>query len=171
MTVLGVVGGSLGARVLNEVTVRIADGVDPDRTAILHLTGETHGDSVAEVAAGSATVWRVRPFEPEMQYFYAASDLVLSRSGALTISELAVTGTPAVVVPLVEHQAANAAHLAAGGGVVIVSGDDIDRVPVEVEQLLVDEQRRLRMGAANLSQAKPDAAAVMARALRKAAHD
>ena len=171
VTVLGVVGGSLGARVLNEVTVRIADGVDPERTAIVHLTGTGHGDSVTPLADRSATVWRVHPFESEMQYFYAASDLVLSRGGALTISELAATGTPAVVVPLVEHQAANAAYLADAGGVVIVSGDDIDRVPVEVEQLLVDDERRLRMGAANRSHARPDAAAVMARALRKAAHD
>ena len=167
VTVLGVLGGSLGAGVLNDTTLRIADGSDPQRVAIVHLTGAAHVETVEGHARRSAVRWRTVAFEPEMQYFYAAADLVLSRAGAMTISELAATGTPAVTVPLVEHQAANAAHLASAGGVVIVPQDDIDRVPVEVEQLLIDDARRRRMAAANLSLAAPDAALRMAVAIRE----
>jgi UDP-N-acetylglucosamine--N-acetylmuramyl-(pentapeptide) pyrophosphoryl-undecaprenol N-acetylglucosamine transferase len=170
-TVLGVLGGSLGARVLNQVTVRVADDADPDRIAIVHLTGAAHHDTVAAEAALSTVTWRTVPFETEMRYFYAASDLVLGRAGALTISELAATGTPAVVVPLAAvSQENNAAYLAAGGGVVVVPEAEIDRVPVEIEQLLADEPRRTKMAAANAALSTPHAALDIARTLIAEAH-
>ncbi len=173
LVVLGVMGGSLGAKILNDVTLRIADDADPMRIGILHLTGSDHLDSVAAIAGESPVTWRTIPFEPDMHHFYAAVDIVLGRAGALTVSELAATGTPAVVVPYAAgtagHQAANADHLAASGGVVVVPQTDIDRVPIELEQLLADPERRARMGAANLAQAIPDAADRIATTLRKAA--
>jgi UDP-N-acetylglucosamine--N-acetylmuramyl-(pentapeptide) pyrophosphoryl-undecaprenol N-acetylglucosamine transferase len=168
---LGVLGGSLGARVLNEVTARIADDVDPELVAIVHLTGSAHHESVAAEAADSAVAWRTVPFEREMEHFYAAADLVLGRAGALTVSELAATGTPAVVVPLAAvSQEGNAAYLAERGGVVVVPEANIDQVPVEIEQLLVDAPRRERMAKANLALAMPHAAGEMARRLITEAH-
>lgn len=168
---LGVLGGSLGARVLNEVTARIADDADPGQVAIVHLTGTAHHAAVAGEAAHAAVAWRTIPFEREMEYFYAVADLVLGRAGALTISELAATGTPAVVVPLAAvAQEGNAAYLAESGGVVAIPEDDIDRVPVEIEQLLVDGPRRERMAKANLALAMPHAAQEMARRLITVAH-
>jgi len=159
VTVLGVIGGSLGANVLNDVTVRIADDADPARLAILHLTGTAHHDAVAADAVRAGVTWRTIPFETEMQLFYAAVDLVLGRAGALTISELAITGTPAVVVPLAAvAQEGNADYLASAGGVVVVPQSEIDRVPIEVEQLVVDPERRARMATVNRSLAMPDAA-------------
>ncbi len=171
VTTLGVLGGSLGARVLNEVTTRIADDADPDRLAIVHLTGTAHHAAVAAEAAQAAVTWRTIPFEREMEHFYAAADLVLGRAGALTISELAATGTPAVVVPLAAvSQEGNAAYLAEGGGVVAIAEAEIDRVPIEIEQLLVDAPRRERMAKANLSLAMPHAAGEIARRLIAEAH-
>lgn len=173
LVVLGVMGGSLGAKVLNDVTLRIADDADPDRVGILHLTGTNHLADVAAIAEASPVTWRTIPFESEMHHFYAAVDIVLGRAGALTVSELAATGTPAVVVPYAAgtagHQAANADHLAASGGVVVVPQGEIDRVAVELEQLLTDADRRVEMGAANLSEAVPDAADRIATTLRAAA--
>lgn len=172
-TVLGVLGGSLGARVLNDVIRRIADDAEPHRVAIVHLTGASHHETVTTAAAGSAVTWRPIPFESEMQYFYAVADVVLARAGALTISELAATGTPAVVVPYAagtaSHQAANARYLADAGGAVVVAENEIDRVPIEVEQLLADPPRRAAMADANLRVAMPDAANQIAEALREAA--
>ncbi len=105
--------------------------------------------------------------------FYAAADVVLSRAGALTISELAVTGTPAVVVPYAAgaagHQSANAAHLEHAGGVVVVPETELDRIPVELEQLLADEHRRAVMAAAAAAAGLPGAAALIAHTLREAA--
>jgi len=171
--VLGVLGGSLGARVLNEVTTRLADGVDSDRMAIVHLTGRIHFDGVTAGAERSATAWSVHAFEDEMVWFYAASDLVLSRAGALTISELAATGTPAVVVPYAlgtaGHQAANAASLERAGGIIVMPEEDIDRAPAVIEQLLADQAQLTAMATAARSQGRPDAARVIATALREAA--
>jgi UDP-N-acetylglucosamine--N-acetylmuramyl-(pentapeptide) pyrophosphoryl-undecaprenol N-acetylglucosamine transferase len=171
--VLGVLGGSLGARVLNEVTIHLADTLDADRIAIVHLTGRSHLDEVETRASRSPTVWTVRAFEDEMTWFYAAADLVLSRAGALTISELAATGTPAVVVPYAlgtaGHQAANAAALEQAGGVVVMGEGDIDRVPAAIEQLIGDPAQLRMMADAARAQGRPDAAEVIAAALRAAA--
>lgn len=171
--VLGVLGGSLGAKILNEATERVADAHDGDDMSILHLTGHAHYESVSAIAAGSAQDWKVIAFEDNMEYFYAASDIVLSRAGALTISELAVTGTPSVVVPYAAgaagHQAANAAHLAAAGGAEIVSEEDVDTVPALLQQLIVDRDRRAVMASIAAGLGRPDAAQAIAKALIEAA--
>ncbi len=170
VVVLGVLGGSLGAQVLNDVTLRIADDADPDRVAIVHLTGTDHHTAVTTKAVRSAVTWRTIAFEKEMHHFYAAVDLVLGRAGAVTISELAATGTPAVVVPLeAVAQEGNAAFLAGAGGVISIPQREIDRVPVEIEQLLADPDRLRRMGEAAHRAARPGAAADMATALIGAA--
>jgi UDP-N-acetylglucosamine--N-acetylmuramyl-(pentapeptide) pyrophosphoryl-undecaprenol N-acetylglucosamine transferase len=171
--VLGVLGGSLGARVLNRVTERIAADAEEGSIAIVHLTGKVHFDDIAPTASRSMHPWVAVAFENEMEYFYAAADLVLSRSGALTISELAATGTPGIVVPYAAgtggHQGANAAHLQRAGGVIVIPEDEIDRVSVELQQLLLDGSRRSAMAAAARREGRPDAAEVIARTLLEAA--
>lgn len=173
--VLGVLGGSLGADILNQTAARIADAHDHDQIAIIHLAGAAHVEAVAARAAASRLPWRVFAFEDEMQYFYAAADIVLSRAGALTISELAVTGTPAVVVPYEAgaggHQSANCGHLEAAGGVVAISETDIDQVPVVIEQLLGDEPRRAAMAEAAIKEGHPHAAQIIAQTLREVVGD
>jgi UDP-N-acetylglucosamine--N-acetylmuramyl-(pentapeptide) pyrophosphoryl-undecaprenol N-acetylglucosamine transferase len=170
--VIGVLGGSQGARVLNEAAMRFAADADAGSVALVHLTGRAHLESVAPVAARSHHVWRTVAFEDEMEYFYAAADVVLSRAGALTISELAATGTPAIVVPYAAgtagHQAANAAELGAAGGVILIPEEEIDRVPAEIQQLLLDGSRRLAMGRAAARLGHPGAAAEIAGALVEA---
>lgn len=168
--ILGVLGGSLGALVLNEVTVRIAADADPGSFAIVHLTGPTHVEQISPTAARSPLVWAVRPYEPEMEYFYAAVDVVLGRAGALTVSELAATGTPAILVPLeATHQAENTAELEAAGAVLSIPQAEIERVPVELQQVLHDSARLAQMGSAAAKLAAPDAADVVARELMGAA--
>jgi UDP-N-acetylglucosamine--N-acetylmuramyl-(pentapeptide) pyrophosphoryl-undecaprenol N-acetylglucosamine transferase len=171
--VLGVLGGSLGAQVLNEVTERLADAHDEEEISILHLSGHAHYDKVGEIAAGSAQEWKVLPFEDNMEFFYAAADLVLCRAGALTISELAATATPAVVVPYAAgaagHQAANALHLVRAGGAELVDQDEADQIPALLEQLIADPHRRRLMAAAAGKMGMPDAAPTIAKALIEAA--
>lgn len=168
--VLGVLGGSLGARVLNEVTEALAMSMEPDHMAIVHLTGRPHHAEAEEKAERAAIVWRAVAFEDQMELFFAACDLVLSRAGALTINELAATGTPAVVVPLGlgTNQAANAAELAAAGGLIQIPQTQIDQVPIVIDQLIVDKARRAAMGTVMASHGRPEAARVIAGALREA---
>ena len=167
--VLGVIGGSLGAKVLNDVVARIAADADHEGLAIVHLTGALHVDELGPEAKRSPVPWVTVAFEPEMQYFYAAADVVLGRAGALTVSELAATGTPAVLVPLeATHQAANAAALEEAGAAVVVAQAELDRIPVEVQQLVFDSSRREQMAAAARGLARPEAAAAVAKELIEA---
>jgi len=165
--VLGVLGGSLGARSLNEVATAFADR-SAGSHEIVHLTGPSHFDAVAAGVDATAG-WHGAPFEESMEFFYAAVDLVLSRSGALTISELAATGTPSVVVPYAAgtagHQAANAADLAEAGGCVIVDETDLGSVPDLLASILDDPDRIGRMSVAAASVGHADAADVIATAL------
>jgi UDP-N-acetylglucosamine--N-acetylmuramyl-(pentapeptide) pyrophosphoryl-undecaprenol N-acetylglucosamine transferase len=172
MPVLGVLGGSLGARVLNDATARFAEDAEPGSVAIVHLTGRDHLGAIEPVAERSQVPWRPVAFEESMEWFYAAADMVLSRAGALTISELAATGMPAVVVPYAAgtagHQGANAAQLRAVGGVTVVAESAVGTVPAELQQLLLDPARRRAMQAAASAQGRPEAARVVARALLEA---
>ncbi len=164
--VLGVIGGSLGAKVLNDTVARIAADAEPEGLAIVHLTGSIHEAEMAPLANRSGVRWVVTAFESDMQYFYAAADLVLGRAGALTVSELTSTGTPAVLVPLeATHQAANAVALESAGGALVVPQSDLNRIPVEVQQLMFDGSNLERMAKAAADLAADDAAGSVAREL------
>ena len=170
LPVLGVLGGSLGAKVLNEAIEALVLSIDPDHLAIVHLTGRPHCAEIEELAKRSAVEWHPVAFEDRMDLFYAASDLVLSRAGAMTINELAATGTPAVVVPLGlgTNQAANVMDLESAGGLVHVSQAQVDQVPVVVDQLIVDRARRAAMSTVMASHGRPAAARIIAGALQEA---
>lgn len=173
LPVLGVLGGSLGAKVLNEAVEALVRSVDRDHMAIVHLTGRPHFDEISAVASSSPVEWHPVAFEDRMELFYAASDLVLSRAGAMTINELAATGTPAVVVPLGlgTNQAANTIDIEGAGGLIHVPQTQIDQVPIVIDQLIVDRARRTAMGDAMKRHGRPEAARVIARALREVADD
>ncbi len=144
--VLAVIGGSLGAAALNTIARRIGERSDRG-FHILHLAGEAHADVVSEWAQ-AGTNWTVRHFEDEMQYVYAAADLAITRSGAMTISELEATGTPAIVVPLPAgkgYQALNAAEIEAAGGVVVVDQAHVDSVVDLAFEIMKDHTRRAEM--------------------------
>jgi UDP-N-acetylglucosamine--N-acetylmuramyl-(pentapeptide) pyrophosphoryl-undecaprenol N-acetylglucosamine transferase len=168
--VIGVVGGSLGAQALNETATLLADR--PGREfSILHLTGSTHHEAIVS-DAGTRPRWIVRPFESEMQFFYAASDLVLSRAGAMTVSELAATATPSVVVPLPAgkgYQALNARDLEDAGGAVVVNQGDIADVPDILGSLIQNTDRLAAMRAGARSVARPDAAVRVADIVKEVA--
>jgi UDP-N-acetylglucosamine--N-acetylmuramyl-(pentapeptide) pyrophosphoryl-undecaprenol N-acetylglucosamine transferase len=166
--VLGILGGSLGARVLNDAAPAIVAGSGAD--AVVHLTGPDAFTDMARLAAASAVPWVCRPFEAEMEFFYAATDLIVCRAGAMTVSELAATGTPSVLVPLERvGQHWNARSIAATGGAVIVEQSDADELPAVTRRLLADDAGLERMGADARRAGRPGAAMVIARRLMEAA--
>ena len=114
VTVLGVVGGSLGAQVINDVVARIADDADADQLAIVHLAGPSHHEAVSARAARYAgSCGALLPSRRTWRASTPPSTWCCARSGALTVGELAATGTPAVLVPLeAVGQEGNADHLA-----------------------------------------------------------
>ena len=168
LPVIGVFGGSQGAMALNEAAAALASAYG-ETVSILHLTGPDHHETIAEEAL-TARNWVTAPFESDMQFFFAASDVVLSRAGAMTVSELAVTSTPSVVVPLPAgkgYQALNARDLEQAGGAVIVDQKRIGDVPELLASLVSDPDRLSAMRSGACSVARPDAARRVAAILKE----
>ena len=115
-----VVGGSLGARVLNEcVPLALALWPAADRPRVTHQTGQAHLAAVQAAYAGAGVQAELLPFIDDMAQQLAECDLVVCRAGAVTVSELCAAGVASVLVPLVisttSHQRDNAEHMAAQG--------------------------------------------------------
>ena len=101
----------------------------------------------------------------------AAADLVLGRAGAMTVSELAATGTPAVLVPLdLVGQRSNAAALAAVGGAEVVAQAEVGSLPAVIGRLGGDRERLAAMGRAAATLGFTDAAGTVADAVMEAVH-
>ena len=162
-TVLGIVGGSLGAAALNEIAASIV--TDPDRDFhVLHVTGEPHFNRVmADV--GEQADWTVLPFETEMVRLYAACDVVIARAGAMTVSELHATATPSILVPLPSgkgYQARNADDLVKAGGGVVISQDRSDEIIATAIDLLSDDAKRSAMAQTAVASRHGGVAQIMA---------
>jgi len=127
--VVGVVGGSLGAKTLNNAALDLAAlWVGRGDVAIYHVVGRRDAGwaaLAAPVIRGGGLVYRQVPYEDRMALFYQAADVVVGRAGAVTVAELTAVGVPCVLVPLPgapgDHQTANATGVAAAGGAVILA--------------------------------------------------
>jgi UDP-N-acetylglucosamine--N-acetylmuramyl-(pentapeptide) pyrophosphoryl-undecaprenol N-acetylglucosamine transferase len=157
-------GGSLGSQRLNEAMLEHAPSLlaaDPD-LHIVWQTGKLYYERMAEAAPESDRL-HVLEYLDEMQHAYAAADVVLCRAGAITCSELAVTQTPAILVPSPnvseDHQTHNARSLSSSGAARLLPEAELDAKMVgEVTSLLASSDERARMKEALAALARPDAA-------------
>lgn len=165
--VLVVTGGSSGAASINRAVSGSLDAIAAAGVQVLHITGAGKGitDASGDLIAGQG--YRQVEYVDGMQNAYAAADLIVARSGAGTVSELAVAGVPSVLVPLPignGEQKLNAADLVAAGGAVLI--DDADFTPEYfasvVLPLLTDAPTLAAMSAAARAQGRNDAAEAMA---------
>ncbi|MGH8875539.1 MAG: UDP-N-acetylglucosamine--N-acetylmuramyl-(pentapeptide) pyrophosphoryl-undecaprenol N-acetylglucosamine transferase [Acidimicrobiia bacterium] len=167
---VGVFGGSLGAGVINRAILTMMEEWQGQAVQVVHLAGRSRAGELSEPAGASEIPWVVLDFEPEMQYFFAACDLVVARAGG-AVAELCVTGTPSVLVPgefgSGHHQQANAVVMAQRGAAVVIAEADIDRLGAVVAELASSTDRRRRMSRAAASLGRPEAARVIARAMRE----
>lgn len=120
-----VIGGSLGARALNEtVPAAVQQLVAADALQVHHQTGRDDVETVQAAYAAQGVDARVEAFVEDMAAAYAWADLVVCRSGALTVAELAVVGVASVLVPYPyatdDHQTGNARFLADAGAAVLM---------------------------------------------------
>jgi UDP-N-acetylglucosamine--N-acetylmuramyl-(pentapeptide) pyrophosphoryl-undecaprenol N-acetylglucosamine transferase len=174
--VIAAFGGSLGAGRLNEAVIALADRWSGRAAfAIYHVVGARNADwaaaAAAELTLGSdpdGLVYVQVAYEDHMELLYAACDVAVCRSGANTVAELTVTGTPAVLVPLPgapgDHQNANAAVLAEVGAAVVVQDAelDVETLSAELEGLLGEVGRLEKMASAAHGLGRPDAAEAVA---------
>ena len=151
-----VFGGSLGARLLNDIAIGAWADQGP---AVLHLSGER--DYASLRGRVSRRDYHLLPFIDGIGLAYGAADVAVARAGG-SVWELAAAGLPAVLVPgefaTGGHQRKNAEWFARAAGAVVVPEAEVQRVPQLVESLLVDSERLAAMAAAMLAAAKPDAA-------------
>jgi UDP-N-acetylglucosamine--N-acetylmuramyl-(pentapeptide) pyrophosphoryl-undecaprenol N-acetylglucosamine transferase len=126
VTVL-VTGGSLGAVRLNQMMAAVGAEIVGAGAQVLHLTGVGKSGPVLKAVGAVTDGYHVREYLAEMERAYAVADLVVCRSGAATVCELAALGIPAVYVPLPigngEQRLNAAAVIGAGGGVLVADED------------------------------------------------
>ncbi|MFB9165664.1 MULTISPECIES: undecaprenyldiphospho-muramoylpentapeptide beta-N-acetylglucosaminyltransferase [Arthrobacter] len=151
-----VTGGSLGALRLNQAIAASLQALADAGIQTLHITGKGKTVLGDDGAALAAPGYQQVEYVDSMEDVYAAADLLLCRSGAGTVSEVAAVGLPAVFVPLPignGEQARNAAGLVAAGAALLVPDGDVDAawVSAELIPLCLDAPRLARM-AANASE-------------------
>ncbi len=162
-----VLGGSLGARPLNEAVPALA-AVFAERCLWWHQCGPDHLISTrAAYEALPGVEVRIEPYLEDMAAAYAWADLVICRAGALTVAELAVCGRPSLLVPLPhaidDHQTANGRFLAEGGAAELLPQETLaERAPAILGALLDDPDRLASMAAAAQDLGRPGAAVAIA---------
>ena len=170
--VLLVIGGSQGARGVNEAVIAALPELAAQGIGLIHLTGPTEHEAVTAAyrqARGRAPLSaHVAPFCHDMAEAYTAADLVLARSGASTLTELAWFGLPSLLVPYPfaadDHQTLNARVLVEAGAARMIPQPDLTPAALVdfITQTGPGSETRARMTAAARAAAVPDAAARIA---------
>jgi len=172
-----VFGGSQGARAINQTMTRAIRPLCQRLPGlrVVHQTGERQYNDVLAAYAEVGFPAEVHKFIDDMPTFFARADLVLCRSGASTVAEIAAAGKPAVFVPFPlaadDHQRRNAEAMERAGAAVVLEETRLDDVWLvdTIAALLEDAQRLSRMSQAARAMAHPNAAREIAELAAKVA--
>ena len=165
-----VIGGSQGSQAINRALSRIIESLTERGIQVLWQAGDREFPIWKEFDGRGGKI-HVLPYITRMADAYAASDLVLARSGAMSIAEITACGLPAIFIPLpsaaANHQEYNARSIADAGGAVMILERDLtpELLLREVLGVLESDERRKAMGEASLRMGKRDAARVIAEKL------
>ena len=166
-----VVGGSLGAKALNETVAGAVATLPPRlRPRIRHQAGESTLETACKAYSEASIEAEVVPFISDMAEAYAWADLVVCRAGALTVSELAAAGVASILIPypyaVDDHQTGNATYLADVNAALLMPQSRLSpsSLGAALAELLGDRARLTEMAEAARNRAEPDAAACIARA-------
>ena len=157
-----VTGGSQGARRLNELSAQAAASLPP-RTQVLHIAGAVDFERVSEITRGREG-YKVLGFCDQMPSAYALADLVIARSGASSLTEIAIAGHPSILVPYPyaadDHQTRNAEVFESAGAAKLIQERDLDagKLASLAISILQDLPTYKRMAKAARTLAVPDAA-------------
>lgn len=159
-----VVGGSLGAQVFNRaLPAALAQMPEAERPTVRHQCGEKNIEEADEAYRDHGVDASVEPFIKDMAEAYGWADIVLCRSGALTVSELCVAGVGAVLVPFPhavdDHQTRNAQQMVNAKGAILIPQPKLsaDLLAETLTDLGKDRRRILDMAKAAKTLARPDA--------------
>ncbi len=159
-----VLGGSQGARALNEVVPgAVATLEDREKVVVWHQAGKHNQQRTLDGYTRNGVQARVVEFIGDMREAYCWADLVLCRAGAMTIAELAAVGVPSILVPFPyavdDHQTRNARYLADADAAVLVPQEKLTAVFLAalLKDLAEARERLLKMAVAARRLALPDA--------------
>lgn len=167
-----VIGGSLGARSINEAVAEGLEKINQKEVQLIWQTGKGYFEKAQELTKPRplSNGWgdvKVFDFIKRMDWAYAAADLVISRAGALSVSELALIGKPCILVPspnvAEDHQTKNAAALANNGAAILVKDHETKEQLIEKALETVQNDKKLRTLSENIKHwGKPSAASEIA---------
>ncbi|MBQ7503211.1 undecaprenyldiphospho-muramoylpentapeptide beta-N-acetylglucosaminyltransferase [bacterium] len=167
-----VMGGSQGAKALNEAVLKLIPQLTDREMTLIHLTGESNFAEVSsrsiELVKDGRLDYRAMAYCDDMASLYAAANLVVCRAGATTLAEITAKGLPSILVPYPHaaenHQEANARILESKGAAIVILDKDVEKeLPAALLPLLSDEMRLRRMGAASRTLGCPEAAKSVAK--------
>jgi UDP-N-acetylglucosamine--N-acetylmuramyl-(pentapeptide) pyrophosphoryl-undecaprenol N-acetylglucosamine transferase len=139
-------GGSLGAKSINEAVDMHIDEFEKNDLQLIWQTGKPYADKAKQVVIGRNNIW-TNDFIAKMEYAFAAADMVISRSGAMSIAELCVVKKPVVFVPFPfaaeDHQTVNAQSLVnKNAGILIKDNEAKEKLISTTIALAKDESRQ-----------------------------
>ena len=173
-----VVGGSLGAKILNDMVpeaVALAGSDMPGNIAVRHQTGKGNSEAVRQIYQRLGVTAEVSDFIDDMAGAYEQADLVVCRAGALTVSEVAAAGVAAIFVPLPhavdDHQTKNARVLSEQGAAILLPQSELTarHLADELAQLTDNRAQLLTMAQLARTLAITDAAERVVDSLRAVA--
>jgi UDP-N-acetylglucosamine--N-acetylmuramyl-(pentapeptide) pyrophosphoryl-undecaprenol N-acetylglucosamine transferase len=153
-------GGSLGAASINRAAREMLNDLSSLKIQVIWQVGKNDQEMVKEMS-GIKNCW-IDAFIDKMEYAYAAADLVVCRSGAMTLAELTLLGKPAILVPYpyaaADHQTFNAQTLVGAGGAVMISDKEIQaKLKNEITSLISDDKKLKQMSDASRKIGSPNA--------------
>lgn len=145
-----VIGGSLGAKTLNESVIAGLDKLKEEDIQLIWQCGGFYKNEMTDRAEGKGGKVVLKDFILQMDFAYACADVVISRAGALSIAELMLTGKPSILVPspnvAEDHQTINAQALVANDAAEMVKDSEaMDKLIDEAIALLKDKERQQKL--------------------------
>lgn len=157
--VILIIGGSLGARAINELVSKQLDFFKKNDVQILWQTGKLYYEQYKNFVSDEV---KVMAYIDQMDMAYAAADIIISRAGAGSVSELCIVGKATIFIPspnvAEDHQTKNALAVTSKNAGVLIHQKELDsQFEDEINSLLTDEDRCIALGAAIKTLALPDA--------------
>lgn len=145
---LVILGGSLGARAINQVLEKYIQTILKNKLQVIWQSGKLYFDEYKKYSELDGV--QVHEFIQHMDLLYAAADILISRAGAGSISELCIVGKPVIFIPspnvAEDHQTKNARSVTDKGAAILLGEDQIDELPTVIEELLLDETKQESLG-------------------------
>jgi UDP-N-acetylglucosamine--N-acetylmuramyl-(pentapeptide) pyrophosphoryl-undecaprenol N-acetylglucosamine transferase len=151
-----IIGGSLGAKAINDTLIAQVDKFIQEDVQVIWQTGKLSFAAAQNAVKGKEKSIKVMEFISEMDKAYAAADVVISRAGALSIAEIAIVAKPAVLVPLPtaaeDHQTVNAMSLVNKQAALLVKNADTDEALLSTTFNLIKDKAQCETISKNLVQ-------------------